>query len=280
MDSIRPAGRRSVDQEAANQDFHSEAGKRAQPLAEKHWAEQWSELLAALRARDEFISIAAHELRNPMAALLLQVQGLLLASQRGPAVPDLPARLTMLERRVRTFINRATTLLDVSRLSGGAYPLRPEPVSLDEVFQVVLEELGPEAAMAGCTLVPRLQPGIVGSWDRLAVTQVLSNLVANAIKYGGGQPVDLNSWAQGGRAFLQVIDRGIGISQDDQARVFAEFERAVKRRQHGGFGLGLWITRQLVERMKGGLAIASVASVVDQGSTFTVQLPLGPASVG
>jgi two-component system, OmpR family, sensor kinase len=115
----------------------------------------------------------------------------------------------------------------------------------------------------------------VGQWDRLAIVQIASNLLSNAVKYGRGEPVFLRVWAEGGDAFLQVVDRGMGLSPVDRERVFAKFERAVKRQQHGGFGLGLWIVRQLIEKMNGSIEFSSVPG---QGSTFTARLPLRQAA--
>ena len=237
------------------------------------WQEERAQLVASIRARDEFIKSVSHELRNPMAAVLLLVQSLAKASQRGDTIADLPARLTTLELRVRSFINRATTFLDITRFNEGAYRLDSEPVLLEEVVSSVIDELRPYAEQAGCTVVTKLEAGIVGEWDRLAIAQVTSNLLSNAVKYGNGKPVVVSSWTREGHAFLQVADRGLGMSHDDQKRVFARFERAVKRRPQGGFGLGLWIVSQLVAHMDGRIDFITEP---DAGSTFTVRLPLVP----
>ncbi|HEY0709262.1 MAG TPA: HAMP domain-containing sensor histidine kinase [Polyangia bacterium] len=231
------------------------------------------DLMAAVRARDEFIAIAAHELRNPMAAVLLHVQALRKNSLRGDPMPDLPGRLEVLEQRVKSFIQRATTMLDVTRLNAGAYRLEPEPVLLDEVIRSSIDELRPQAEQMGSAFKTRLEPGILGRWDRLALLQVTSNLLSNAVKYGAGRPITVRAWRESEAAFLQVEDEGIGMSDDDRARVFAKFERAVKRRQHGGFGLGLWIVGQLIEHMRGSIEFTSA---LERGSTFTVRLPLHP----
>lgn len=240
-------------------------------LAEEHWQAEREELQAAVRARDEFIAIAAHELRNPMAAVLLHVQGLRLVSERQAGVPDLPKRLDVLEQRIKAFINRATVFLDVTRMSSGAYHLECEMVRLDEAVQIAVGDLTSQAEQTGCQLETDLQPGIVGQWDRLAVIQIASNLLSNAIKFGMARPVQIHVWADERDAFVQVIDRGVGISEADQQRVFQKFERAVRRQQHGGFGLGLWIVRQLAESMAGQISFSSVPG---EGSTFTVRLPL------
>jgi two-component system OmpR family sensor kinase len=247
-----------------------EQARHEHHLAELRWRAERDELQAAVRARDEFIAIAAHELRNPMSAVLLHVQGLRVASERG-TIPELPKRLAMLEQRIKQFINRATLFLDVTRLSAGAYHLESSPVALDEAVKVALDDLGGQAEHAGCALHIDLQPGIVGHWDRLAVVQIATNLLSNAIKFGIARPIEISAWADDRDAFLRVADHGMGMSHADQQRVFAKFERAVSRQQHGGFGLGLWIIRQLIEKMAGSIEFSSVPG---EGSTFTVRLPL------
>src|SRR5262249_26054393 len=109
-------------------------------------------------------------------------------------------------------------------------------------------------------------------WDRLRLEQVVANLLSNALKYGAGKPVHIEIAAAAGGARLTVSDGGIGISTDDMTRIFERFERGVSGRQFGGFGLGLYIVRQLVEAHGGSI---SVDSRVGSGSTFTVVLPDG-----
>lgn len=241
------------------------------PAGAEAWQDERAGLQAAVRARDEFISIAGHELRNPMAAVLLQVQALRKLAQRQAPVAEVEHRLTTLEQRVKSFIGRATTLLDVTRLNANAYRLEREAVALDEALAIVIDELRPQAEHAGSSIDAQIETGLVGQWDRLAVIQVVSNLVSNAIKYGAGKPITVATWRETEVALLRVEDHGIGMSEDDQERVFARFERAVKRRQHGGFGLGLWIVGQLVQRLGGTIELSSANG---QGSTFIVRLPL------
>jgi two-component system OmpR family sensor kinase len=251
----------------------SERERNAPTDDHRGWEDERATLIAAVRARDEFISIAGHELRNPMAAVLLHVQALRKVSQRGQPIADLSRRLGTLEQRVKTFITRATTLLDVTRLNADAYRLEHEPVSLKEVLEAVIDELRPQLDLTASSIEARIEPNLVGHWDRLAIFQIASNLLSNAVKYGAGNPILVEAWHDDGQAWLRVEDHGIGLSEDDQQRVFAKFERAVKRRQHGGFGLGLWIVGQLVLRLGGEIEFTSA---IGRGSTFTVRLPLSP----
>lgn len=232
-----------------------------------------AELREALRARDEFVSIAAHELRNPMTPILLQVHNLLATARR----PDrcrpevLTPQLQILERAVGDFVRRATALLDVSRIAAGNMRIEPAEVDLSRVVQDVAERLAPAARMARCPIEMAVREGVVGTWDRLALEQITENLLSNAIKFGAGRPVRLALDAEARTARLLVRDQGIGIPEADRARIFGRFERAVTRREHGGFGIGLWLTNQLVTAMGGAIGIESADG---EGTSFTVTLPM------
>ena len=233
-------------------------------------------LREAVRARDEFVAIAAHELRNPMTPILLQV-GALLAAARSPrrCRPEvLVPRLEALERAVEEFVRRATTLLDVSRVAAGNLRLEPAAVDLTGVVRGVVDRASVAARRARSHLEADLQEGVVGTLDRLAVEQVAENLLSNAIKFGAGRPVRVALRADGRTARLVVRDQGVGIPEADRARVFQRFERAVTRREHGGFGIGLWLANQLVTAMGGAIAVEGAPG---EGTTFTVTLPQGGA---
>jgi signal transduction histidine kinase len=234
------------------------------------------ELREAVRARDEFVAIAAHELRNPMTPILMQVNGLL-AAARDPrrCRPELLApRLEILELAVREFVRRSTALLDVSRIAAGNVRIDATEVNLSRVVRGVVDRAAVAARMARCPLEADLQEGVVGTWDQLALEQVAENLLSNAIKFGAGRPVRVALTSDGQTAELAVHDRGIGISEADRARIFGRFERAVTQREHGGFGIGLWLANQLVRAMGGAIAVEGAPG---EGTTFTVTLPQGSA---
>ena len=107
------------------------------------------------------------------------------------------------------------------------------------------------AERLGCRLEPSIEGGIFGLLDELAVEQIADNLLSNAVKYGAGEPIEVSLVSDGTKARLTVRDHGIGISEEDQARIFDAFERAVTRREEGGFGIGLWLIRHLVDAMHG-----------------------------
>lgn len=236
------------------------------------------ELRQAVRARDEFVAIAAHELRNPMTPILMQVHSLITAaSDPNRCRPDVLApRLDLLEHAVRDFVRRSTTLLDVARIAAGNLRIELSEVDLSRIVRAVVDRAEAAARLARSRLQADLQDGVVGIWDRLALEQVVENLLSNALKFGAGKPVTLTLRSDGHAAQLAVQDRGIGISEADRARIFQRFERAVTQREHGGFGVGLWLANQLVVAMGGTIGIESAPG---EGSAFLVKLPVGTARI-
>ncbi|HEX6837103.1 MAG TPA: ATP-binding protein, partial [Polyangia bacterium] len=127
-----------------------------------------------------------------------------------------------------------------------------------------------ESARQSVALRLQAPPSLVGIWDRSRLDQILTNLVTNAIKYGQGKPVEIVVSSAGDSAELRVVDHGIGVDPAQQERIFGKFERAASQRNYGGLGLGLWITRELVELMRGQVRVESAAGA---GATFIVSLP-------
>ena len=228
---------------------------------------------AQLRARDEFLAIAAHELRNPMTPIAAWVELLLTqARRRSSQLPlEILSGLERLEYLVNAYLRRATTLLDVSRISTGNLHLTKTELDLSSLVRETVLAMIPAAETAGCALHLTVQDGISGSFDRTAVEQVIENIVSNAIRYGAGQPINIAFTADRNNTWLAVSDQGIGISEADQARIFEQFQRVTGNNTAGGFGVGLWVTKQLVLAMRGSI---SVSSKPGAGSTFTVTLPL------
>lgn len=235
-----------------------------------------AELEQQLRARDEFLSIAAHELRNPMHSLLLQVSAAVQVA-RQQEVQTLVRRLERVQQIVDRYVKRASLLLDVGRMN--ATQLRPhvEPVDFAEVVREVVESYAPEAAFNRSPLNVRIPTALRGRWDRLALEQIVSNLISNAIKFGAGAPIDVILTArEDAHVQFEVSDRGIGIADVDQERIFGRFERLSSQPGHpAGAGVGLWLVRGLVEAHGGSIAVHSASA---QGAAFTVVLPLDAGS--
>ncbi len=174
-------------------------------------------------------------------------------------------------RQVKKLSELVSDLLDVTRISGGKLRLEFEDVELATLVREVVTRHEPEAARLGSKLELEIQGSVVGRWDRLRLEQVITNLVDNAIKYGAGKPVQVRVQVGDNRVVLQVKDEGIGIAPEYLPRIFGRFERAVSERHYGGLGLGLYITRTIVEAMGGHIGVESQPA---EGSLFTVELPL------
>jgi signal transduction histidine kinase len=228
-------------------------------------------LREAVAARDTFLGTAGHELRNAMGGVLVAATNLRFRARHAPGVPPWVAeRLELIARQSRGFVRRATTLLDVSRLSTGTLRLNLARTEWTEVVLAVVEELGPEAERAGCQIEISAREAVCGPWDRNALEQITMSIVSNAIKYGAGKPVAISVSREGDAGVLRVSDQGVGIGEADRQRIFERFERAVRPGDLPGFGLGLWIARQLAHAHSGDIDVASSPSA---GSVFTVRLP-------
>ncbi|HEY2746136.1 MAG TPA: ATP-binding protein [Polyangia bacterium] len=232
------------------------------------------ELQAALHARDDFLMVASHELRTPLTSLQLTASSVLRQLERAGDHP-LPSK--MLDERMRTVKRQldrleqlTNTLLDVSRIAVGRLELQLERVDLVEIADEVMARLRDEAGRQGVALELKAPRSLTGVWDRSRIDQILTNLVANAIKYGQGKPVAVHVGGDDENAELRVVDRGIGVAPEQQERIFGKFERAASQRNYGGLGLGLWITRELVELMGGTVRVDSAPG---DGATFIVSLP-------
>jgi len=235
--------------------------------------EENAALRAAVRARDDFISVAAHELRNPMTPLVGQINLLRKAARlAGGAVPDrIVQGIERLDFIVRRYIRRSTTLLDISRLTSGKFHLDLAQVNASSVVSDITADFAVHAEAAGSTLTISVEKDVIGLLDRTAIEEVAENLISNAIKYGNGKPIEVTLTRDAGNVRLQVTDHGLGISAGDQARIFEQFERLVTGRPTSGFGLGLWVVGQLIEAMGGTITVESHPG---RGSTFIVRLPL------
>jgi PAS domain S-box-containing protein len=232
----------------------------------------------AVRTRDEFLSVAAHELRTPLTALRLRLQGVAAAVQADTL--DASGRITQAlvaaDRQVERLTTLMDTLLDVSQLQSQAPRLQLEEVDLASVVRDAVAHLEPEAARVGCHLVLRQLPSTPGRWDRVRMAQVVRHLVANAMKFGPGKPVEVALEVLPEMAVLEVRDHGIGIAPERVVGLFQRFERAVSVKHYGGLGLGLYRVRRIVEAHGGEVTVDSVPG---QGATFRVHLPRAPAHV-
>jgi signal transduction histidine kinase len=235
--------------------------------------QQVEELRQAVRARDDFIAIATHELRNPMTPIAGLAELALAAARKaeGTCPPLVTTLLDRMQLAVQEFVKRATRLLDVSRIEAGNLRLELSVIDLSALVLAVVQRYDIAAKRGGSPLELDIEQGVTGLWDRLAVEQVVENLLSNALKFGAAKPVTVRLRSDGRSACLEVQDCGVGMLPDQQARIFGRFEQVVTQHRGSGFGIGLWIANRLVTAMDGRIA---VSSRFGEGSTFTITLPL------
>jgi len=232
-------------------------------------------LREAVRARDDFLSVASHELKTPLTSFQLQLE--LLRKGLGPA-PEarLAERVSSAGRQVQRLASLVETLLDVSQITTGRLLLKRDRLDLASLVAEGVDRMREELARAGCSVTLEADGSLVGAYDRQRLEQVVRNLLSNALKYGEGRPIEVALKRADARVRLSVTDHGIGIARDDHERIFERFERAVSVRHYGGLGLGLWLVRQIVEAHGGSI---SVTDTPGGGATFRLELPVeGPES--
>ena len=229
------------------------------------------ELKDAVEARDEFFSVATHELKDPLFALQLSIQLLRHAAERqGPVPGHVLQHLEVSERQVMRLGHLIDNMLDFARIANGRFELDLEPLDLCDLARQVVARFQGQASSSGTAVMTEPCPPVVGRFDRLKLEQVLGNLLSNAIKYGAGRPVVVRVRPEGDWAVLEVQDGGAGIAPEDQVRIFERFERASRGHKRASLGLGLYIVRSMVEAHGGSVQVRSQPG---QGSTFTVMIP-------
>jgi PAS domain S-box-containing protein len=244
-----------------------------QDITDRKRAEE--ELREAVQARDEFLSIASHELRTPVTALELNLTSILAlarsARPAGAASDKLTGRVERAARQVDRLATLINSLLDVTRITAGRLSLCPADIDLADLVRSVVARFREVIERSESQLVLEIDAQLPGRWDPMALETVAGNLLSNAIKFGSSRPIEVAVVRDGASARLTIADHGIGIAAEQQSRIFERFERAVSSRHYGGFGIGLWVARHLVEAHGGTIEVASRPG---EGSRFTVNLPL------
>ena len=232
-----------------------------------------AELERAVRMRDDFMSMISHELRNPLNTLHLQAQLRQRMAKRGEA-PGLDAFRTMVareEHQIRSMIRLLDDVLDMFRTRSGKLVMAPAPMDLAAVARHAVESAQETARRTGTALTLSAPAAMPYVGDALRLEQVVTNLLTNALRYGGGKPVEVRLSAESGQAVLSVRDHGPGIALQDQDRIFRQFERGSGSEGVQGLGLGLFISRQIVDAHGGRIELRSVFG---EGAEFIVRLPL------
>ncbi len=267
--------------------LHEELARRASIAVEN--ARLFQEAQEAISARDEFLSIASHELKTPLTSLSLQLQILMRSFQKSISemkatgvgdIDTVPVSVKLVksvegcEKQSNKLTSLLDELMDLTRIRIGKMQLDRENVDLAAIVTEVANRFKAEATQRGAAISVQSAPSTVGVWDRVRIEQIASNLISNALKYGEGKPISIfvENDVPNRKAKLVVKDQGLGISEEMQEKIFERFERAgVSGKKISGLGLGLYITRQIVEAHGGSI---KVDSKVGNGSVFTVDLPL------
>jgi signal transduction histidine kinase len=221
-------------------------------------------LRQAVKVRDDFLSIAGHELRTPLTTLRLQVQGILRSQQAHEPVEQLSERLQLVERSTQRLHALVDRMLDINQVAQqGVILVKTET----DLARIVREAA---ARFSDGRISVEAPAPVVGHWDEARLDTLATNLIANALKYGEGKPVKVTVAASAHEATLTVQDQGIGIAPEDQKRIFERFGRAVSDRRYGGFGIGLWLVREIALAHAGKVELVSS---IGTGATFVVHLP-------
>lgn len=233
------------------------------------------ELKKTVQARDEFLSIASHELKTPLTALLIQAQlhkRLILKADPEALNPSrINQNADQTEKLVIRLNRIVEDMLDISRLKAGHLQYSKTTLDICKVLKAALERMNPQIIQAGYEAPSFFGEKAEGNWDVMRIEQVVNNLLTNAVRYGAGKPITVKLQNLGKVARITVQDHGIGIAAEDQERIFKRYERAISSNEVSGLGLGLFICYQIVEAHEGRIW---VESEIGKGSTFIVELPL------
>ncbi len=237
----------------------------------EHLHRRIAELTEALAARDAFIAVAGHDLRNAMTPILGQVDLLMASLAAGRCSPQqVEQRLERVQQTMVRYLKRAKVLLDVSRLTSGMLRLNPETFDLAALLRDVAGDLRAASRLSGAAIRVVAPESLMVTLDQPATEQIVSNLVHNALQYGARTPVEVCAAVSGPKVRIQIRDHGAGASAIDRSRVSGRFERAAQG-DRSGFSVGLWVVGQFVAAMGG---TVSIDDALGGGALLTVVLPL------
>ena len=233
------------------------------------------ELEHAVRMRDDFMSIVSHEVRTPLNGLILETQlrKMHLARENAAAftMEKMQAMVDRDERQIQSLIRLIEDMLDVSRIRTGKLSIRPSTFDLSQTVANLLESFAAQISAAQSRVNFTACQSVTGQWDEFRIEQVVSNLLTNALRYGARKPVEVSVYVEGANAIIDVRDQGIGISEENQQRIFHQFERVAGSDVVNGLGLGLFISEQIIAAHNGSI---NVHSTLGEGALFRVSLPL------
>jgi len=240
-------------------------------------ARLYGEAQAAVRLRDEFLSVAAHELKTPVTSVLAYSQVVQRRAARDPALNERNRRaLQVIEAQAERLSRLISSLLEVSRVATGHFHVELEPLDLRALLRRIGEEVRVTLEAHRLELSLPDHPVLIAG-DALRLEQMLQNLLQNAVKYSPeGGPISLRLSHDDTHAAIAVADQGVGIPQSALPQLFQRFFRAADRAQANtaGMGIGLYVVHEIATRHGG---MVEVMSKEGHGSTFTVRLPLAPS---
>lgn len=235
----------------------------------------------SIQMRDDFLSVASHELKTPLTPIKLEIQ--LVKQYLQFANKDIVPKFDLImkhlldaDKQFDRFLKLVANLLDVSLISADRLILEREKVDLSRLIEEVCQSFAREYEINGVTLSTHIENNIVGSFDKIRIEQVVVNLLSNALKYGSGKPVELSLQKEKDKINLSVKDQGIGIAKDDQKKLFEKFERIAPVKNYPGMGLGLYISNNIVKAHHGRIKVESEPK---HGTNFIVEIPLNKTGV-
>lgn len=234
------------------------------------------DLQSAVKARDEFLSIASHELKTPLTSLKLQTQMTKRLTHASEINSELVAAknkrfVLQVEKQIERLMFLVDDMLDISRITTGKLTFKKETFDFCEVVEEVIDRLSPLLIDANCPVTLAIPKPVIGEWDRDRLEQVLTNLLTNSSRYGAGKPIIISVHEEQDQAEIRVRDYGRGIAKIDHERIFNRYERAISFNEVSGLGLGLFIVKEMLEKNKGSIKVESELGL---GATFIVNLPI------
>src|SRR5690606_5713709 len=223
----------------------------------------------ALRLRDEFLSVVSHEFKTPLSVLELQIDAL--SRQQERLDPAFVKNLQRAKRSSDHLLRTVEAVLEVTRITTGTFELKRDECDLADIVRSAVDAVRAQAELAGCELALELEAPLLGFWDRRRLQHVITQMLVNAVTYAAGAPVRVALARHGDEAWLEIVDGGPGIRAEDFERIFDRFERAASMRHFAGLGLGLYLTREVVQAHGGSVSVANAAG---RGAHFVLRIPI------
>lgn len=243
---------------------------------EQQLKRQTIELEEALKIRDEFLSMASHELKTPLTALKLHSQHFMKGIEQGDPSVYSPQRIGTFAKQVEKQVAKLNILiedmLDISRIRSGRLKIKPHEFNLVDLMKDVEEILKApfDTYNSPRPIIERNHEDVLVKWDKLRIEQVIINLFMNAIRNGEGKPIIVNTSIADDKISITIKDHGVGISKENASKIFDCYANLNASSETNGLGLDLFISKQIIEAHQGQL---TVESKLGSGSTFRIDLP-------